>query len=227
MQTGGGRVKANVAGDRSLGRLGIERLGIGNLMHKSPFREKIQEIGLELAHRHNSFQRLRALLARDQIVSKLLNAIGLMSGTSLDGIDVAYIETDGDEIVKRRAAKTYPFTPDQQAMLKDAIAEAKISQTAWRGPACSRKRSVKSPGGMRRRFVTFAERLGELAWRNRCHRLPWPNGTSSAGARLTVQLGDGETLPSAWYGRLFTISVPPMSRRAGRGRRLFLSIIAR
>lgn len=48
-----------------------------------------------------------------------------MSGTSLDGIDVALLRTDGEEQVSRGPAATYPYRPDQQAVLHDALAEAR------------------------------------------------------------------------------------------------------
>jgi anhydro-N-acetylmuramic acid kinase len=58
-------------------------------------------------------------------VSKPLMALGLMSGTSLDGIDVALLQTDGEDAVERGPAATYPYRPDQQALLHDALADAK------------------------------------------------------------------------------------------------------
>ena len=48
-----------------------------------------------------------------------------MSGTSLDGIDVALLRTDGEEVVERGPAVTYPYRPDQQALLQDALREAR------------------------------------------------------------------------------------------------------
>ena len=52
-----------------------------------------------------------------------------MSGTSLDGIDVALLRTDGEDVVDRGPAATYPYRPDQQAVLHDALTEAKSLET--------------------------------------------------------------------------------------------------
>ncbi len=48
-----------------------------------------------------------------------------MSGTSLDGIDVALLRTDGEAEVRRGPAATYPYRPDQQAVLHDALQQAR------------------------------------------------------------------------------------------------------
>jgi anhydro-N-acetylmuramic acid kinase len=41
--------------------------------------------------------------------SAVLRAIGIISGTSMDGIDVAVIETDGERHIKAGPSKTYPY----------------------------------------------------------------------------------------------------------------------
>jgi anhydro-N-acetylmuramic acid kinase len=58
-------------------------------------------------------------------VSKLTTAIGLMSGTSLDGIDVALIRTDGEDIVERGPSQTYAYSDEQRNILRVALGEAK------------------------------------------------------------------------------------------------------
>lgn len=42
-------------------------------------------------------------------MGKVMRAIGLMSGTSMDGIDVALIETDGEDVVRRGAVAAFPY----------------------------------------------------------------------------------------------------------------------
>ncbi len=50
-------------------------------------------------------------------MTKIYRAIGLMSGTSCDGIDVAIIETDGEDYVKTDAALTLPYPHQLRARL--------------------------------------------------------------------------------------------------------------
>lgn len=55
---------------------------------------------------------------------RLTKAIGLMSGTSMDGIDAALIETDGEDIVIPRGFVTIPYEPEFVTRLRDAAAAA-------------------------------------------------------------------------------------------------------
>lgn len=57
-------------------------------------------------------------------MSKIYNSIGLMSGTSLDGIDVALIRTDGENFVERGPSATYNYSPERQAQLRQALHDA-------------------------------------------------------------------------------------------------------
>ncbi len=58
-------------------------------------------------------------------MERVVRALGLMSGTSLDGIDVAMIETDGERHLSRGPAMTFPYTAAMRRLLADALADAR------------------------------------------------------------------------------------------------------
>jgi anhydro-N-acetylmuramic acid kinase len=51
--------------------------------------------------------------------------IGLMSGTSLDGVDAALLDTDGEDIARPGPALTIPYDTQTRALLKAALESAR------------------------------------------------------------------------------------------------------
>ncbi len=57
-------------------------------------------------------------------MTNLLNAIGLMSGTSMDGIDVASLHTDGENALKHGESRSYAYSLNERHLLAEAMEQA-------------------------------------------------------------------------------------------------------
>lgn len=53
-----------------------------------------------------------------------ITAIGLMSGTSMDGIDVALVRSDGQKVAEIGPAATFPYTETERSAIRAAMLEA-------------------------------------------------------------------------------------------------------
>jgi len=58
-------------------------------------------------------------------MSEISKVIGLMSGTSLDGVDAALVETDGEDIVIPGPSLTIPYNKEARALLRAALDTAR------------------------------------------------------------------------------------------------------
>ena len=65
---------------------------------------------------------------------KPIHALGLMSGTSMDGVDVAHLITNGENHIAFGATSFLPYTDTDRSLLRAAIQAAKglTSRTATR-----------------------------------------------------------------------------------------------
>jgi len=124
----------------------------------------------------------------------VMRAIGLMSGTSMDGIDVALIETDGANHVRRGPSETYAYPASFQSRLRQALEDA--TAITDRG---------ERPGILQLVEAELTERHAEAVLRFIGDRALQPSAIDLIGfhgqtvlhrpdQRLTVQLGDGQML---------------------------------
>ena len=57
-------------------------------------------------------------------MTQIQKVIGLMSGTSLDGVDAALLETDGEAVARPGPGLTVPYLDLHRRALREALAEA-------------------------------------------------------------------------------------------------------
>ncbi len=124
----------------------------------------------------------------------IFNALGLMSGTSMDGIDAALLRTDGESLAEPLAAMSFPYDGAMRRLLVRALREAK---------GISRRNA--RPGVLAEAEAAVTEaHIGAVRAFRAAHDLPVDvigfHGQTVAhrpGARLTVQIGDGAALARA------------------------------
>lgn len=127
-------------------------------------------------------------------MSKVMRAIGLMSGTSMDGIDVALIETDGEAHVNRIGSHSISYDPAFRDRLRRALVEAKDLTD----------RNAR-PGSLAEVESTLTERhaseigaiLGQCGLESKDVDVIGFHGQTvlhRPEAALTIQLGDGPRL---------------------------------
>lgn len=124
----------------------------------------------------------------------LKRALGLMSGTSMDGIDVAMIDTDGQDAVRRGPARTFPYPPEVRAKLGAAIGVARELCNRQERPGVL----AEVEGLITARHVDVVEAFlrGEGIARESISVVGFHGQTvlHRPESGLTVQLGDGAKL---------------------------------
>ena len=124
----------------------------------------------------------------------MLTAIGLMSGTSLDGVDVALIETDGERIVRFGPTFCRAYADDERSLLRRALADAvpMTDRAARPGVLADAEHLVtrahaEAVDGFLRANNLAREDIGVIGFHGQTvlHR---------PEQKLTVQIGDGHNL---------------------------------
>jgi anhydro-N-acetylmuramic acid kinase len=130
----------------------------------------------------------------DPSMGKTMRAIGLMSGTSMDGIDVALIDTDGENAVQRGPARTFAYDGELRAALVRAIEAARGLSDRNARPGCL---GEVERGLTERHAEAVAQFLREHGLDPAAIGVIGFHGHTVLHAperRLTVQIGDGARL---------------------------------
>ena len=135
-------------------------------------------------------------------MGKVFTSIGLMSGTSVDAIDVALLETNGRDFVRLGPSASVPYEAVFADRLRQAVADAQGLSDRQARPGCLAEvereltelhevavREFLSDNGVSADTVDVIGFHGHTVW----HRPP----QNSVTAGITVQLGDGNALAAA------------------------------
>jgi anhydro-N-acetylmuramic acid kinase len=123
-----------------------------------------------------------------------LRAIGLMSGTSMDGVDVALVETDGESHVRLGPFLCRPYSSADRALLRQALIDAAaVGQRDERPGSLMEaerlvtERHIEAVEAFREAYKVDRKTIDIIGFHGQTvvHR---------PESRLTVQIGDGDEL---------------------------------
>ena len=120
-----------------------------------------------------------------------------MSGTSLDGIDVALLETDGEGVVKRGPSVTYAYNESQQHQLRQALHDALEIKQRGERPASLAHVEEELTKWHVNAVHSFLAQHGLTDSKIDVIGFHGQTVLHKPELRLTVQLGDGAALAKA------------------------------
>jgi anhydro-N-acetylmuramic acid kinase len=125
---------------------------------------------------------------------KIFRAIGAMTGTSMDAIDLAYLETDGRRMLKFGPSASYPFSDEDRALLRRAVAAAQSLTRRDERPAPLAEAEYLITGRHIDVIQTFLGQFGLSAASIDLVGFHGQTVLHRPEQGLTVQIGDGALL---------------------------------
>jgi len=123
-----------------------------------------------------------------------LSALGLMSGTSHDGVDVALIETDGESITRFGPTGYRAYSADERGLIRQAIAEAAQLGNRTARPGCLAQVETLVTAAHAEAVEAFLAANGMRAGAIGVVGFSGQTVLHAPERLLTVQLGDGRAL---------------------------------
>jgi anhydro-N-acetylmuramic acid kinase len=117
-----------------------------------------------------------------------------MSGTSLDGIDVAFLNTDGETDLGRGPSRSYPYASDQREELREALRQATVLTERDARPGTLAATEANLTHWHAAAVERFCEECGVARETIGVIGLHGQTVLHRPVNRLTVQLGDGALL---------------------------------
>ncbi len=121
-------------------------------------------------------------------------AIGLMSGTSLDGVDVAAIDSDGERIFRFGPTGYRPYSDDERTLLRQALADAKTLTDRSARPGVLAETEAFITRAHAEAVEAFLDAEGVARSDVAIVGFHGQTVLHKPAARLTVQIGDGAAL---------------------------------
>ena len=124
----------------------------------------------------------------------MLTALGLMSGTSMDGVDVAVIRTDGEGIVEKGGHHFHAYSSEQRDRLRQAIVAAQPLRDRQARPDCLAQAEAMVTDVHAQAVISFMDKEGLTPGDIALVGFHGQTVLHRPQDALTIQIGDGAAL---------------------------------